>query len=408
MPPHPHALPEDLARHPTPTTTLLARIVERLATRGSRALRQIGHRRLLDCWAGTVEAFRDPASSERQELDTALTAQCRLSPAGLNAALEAVLAGVARGPATALFQRAASLAPAAREQPAWIILASNLPALAVQPLLPALARGRSVILKSPSVEPSFTPRFVRALCAREPRLEEAIVALTWRGGDREIEAPLLASCAPIVAYGEAATLVDLEARAAGRIVGHGPKTSLAMVSHDADPATVAQGLARDIALFDQRGCLSVAAVYTAGDGSLLASELAAALHEQAGHLPPGPPTVPEAVAVQQLRGETQMRGLESHFLDLASGTVLVDPEPSFHPSPGLRTVRIHPLPRLSSLPDLLTPWQGQLQGAALAGEAAWQLVPRLRSLGISRYATVGELQFPDASWENEGSLLELF
>ena len=49
--------------------------------------------------------------------------------------------------------------------------------------------------------------------------------------------------------------------------------ALAVIGSSSDPAQVADGLSRDIALFDQRGCLSVGAVYTAGDPELLARRL---------------------------------------------------------------------------------------------------------------------------------------
>jgi Acyl-CoA reductase (LuxC) len=82
--------------------------------------------------------------------------------------------------------------------------------------------------------------------------------------------------------------------------------------------------------------------------------------------------------------------------------VLLEPEPALRASPGLRTVRIHPLPDLDGLPEILTPWRGRLQGAALAGPAAWRLAPRLAALGISRCTAPGDLQAPDASWHNGG------
>jgi hypothetical protein len=100
-----------------------------------------------------------------------------------------------------------------------------------------------------------------------------------------------------------------------------------------------------------------------------------------------------------------MRGLFQPRLPLAAGTVIVDPEPAFQPSPGLRTVRIHPLADLGGLPDLLAPWRGRLQGAALAGRGAWRIaagITGLAGLGVSRTAAPGELQSPDASWHNGG------
>jgi hypothetical protein len=282
------------------------------------------------------------------------------------------------------------------------VLAANLPALAVQPLLPALALGRPVFLKSPSAEPLFAPAFLAALVRREPRLAAAVAAAAWPGGDPALEAPVLGRAGTVLAYGGEEALDDLERRAPGKLVRYGPKTSLAVLGEEIDPAQAAWGLGRDVALFDQRGCLSITAVYTAGDAESLAAALAAALADLARRWPPGPAEPGAAAAVQQLRLTAEMRGLRLFSPPLATGTVVVDPEPNFQSSPGLRTVRVHPLPDLARLPGILAPWQGRLQGAALAGADAWRLASALAGLGVSRFTPPGELQSPDASWHNGG------
>ena len=392
----------------TPET--LGRLVAALRN-GEEALRAIPTADLLDAWAGAVEAFLDAGSPERRGLDPELSRLCRLSPEGLAAGLEAVLGGVRREPAAVLLAEAEARFPAgpSGSGPVLIVLASNLPALAVQPLLPALALRRPVLLKSPSAEPLFAASFLAALVQREPRLAGAVAAVAWPGGDPRLEGPVLAGVDKIIAYGDAPALADLERRAPGKVVGYGPRTSLAVIDEQADLDQVAEGLARDIALFDQRGCLSVAAVYTAGDAGALASHLEDALRERAIRWPPGPAGAVSLAAVQQARLEAEMRGLRSCPLSVMEGTVLVDPEPAFLPTPGLRTVRVHPLPDLSRLPEILAPWKDRLQGAALAGEEAWRLAGRLAALGVSRCAAPGDLQSPDASWHNGGiSPLEAF
>jgi acyl-CoA reductase-like NAD-dependent aldehyde dehydrogenase len=390
--------------------------------RGGAALRSLPDAALLDAWAATVEAFLDPGSEERRELAPPLAALCGLSAAGLDAGLEAVLGGVRRRPAAALLARAAALAEerarsesesadrgAARPAPVLVVLASNLPALAVQPLLPALALRRPVLLKSSSAEPLFAPAFIAALTVREPRLAGGIAAVTWPGGDADLEAPVLAAAGTVVAYGDAAALADLGRRTAGkRFLGYGPKMSLAAVepgAGDVSPEALAKGLARDVALFDQRGCLSVVAVYVAGEieaAARFARQLEAALADLAVRWPPGPAAPAAVGAVQQERLEAELRGLPRSALPPAAGTVLLEPEPALRLSPGLRTVRVHPLTDLDRLPEILAPWRGWLQGAALAGPAAWRLAPRLAELGISRCAAPGDLQSPDASWHNGG------
>lgn len=341
-----------------------------------------------------------------------LAAMAAGSVAPVSGALVAAVPVVSLAPETAAGLRdlpTAGRAEAPAPAPVLVVLASNLPALAVQPLLPALALRRPVLLKSPSAEPLFAPAFVAALVRREPRLAGAVAAVTWPGGRADLEAPLLAAAGTVVAYGGAEALADLERRAVGaRFVGYGPKMSLAAIDAAAagsSPEVLAAGLARDVALFDQRGCLSVVAVYVAGsqdEAARFARLLEAALAALAVRWPPGPAAPAVLAAVQQVRLEAELRGLPRPALPVTAGTVLLEPAPALRPSPGLRTVRVHPLPELELLPAILSPWAGRLQGAALAGPAAWRLTPRLIELGISRCAAPGELQSPDAAWHNGG------
>ncbi|HKI05209.1 MAG TPA: acyl-CoA reductase [Thermoanaerobaculia bacterium] len=368
---------------------------------GAAALREIPAEDLLAAWGDTVAVFQRSTSLERRAVDPALVRLCGLSRDGLTAGLDAVLGGVRREPAAALFAQAGRAAPE-DAGPVLAVLASNLPALAVQPLLPALILRRPVLLKSPSAEPLFAAAFLAALARREPRLAGAVAAAAWPGGDADLEAPVLARVGTVLAYGERKALEDLERRAPGKVVSYGPKTSLAVIGSGVEPREAAEGLARDIALFDQRGCLSVAAVYTAGDAAALAERLSAALLDFARRWPPGSAARTVMAAVQHQRLEAEMHGLWQSSLPLRDGTVIVDPDPTLRLSPGLRTVRVHPLEDLARLPGLLEPWRGRLQGVAMVGEDALGLEPRLAELGVSRFAAPGELQSPDASWHNGG------
>jgi hypothetical protein len=275
----------------------------------------------------------------------------------------------------------------------------------VQPLLPALALRRPLLVESASAEPLFAPAFLHALRARLPAVAEGVAAVTWRGGDAALESPVLAGVGCVLAYGGREAVASLQRRAPGRVVDYGPKLSLAVVSADADPVAVAPGLARDVALFDQRGCLSVQAVVVEGAelAGRIAAELARALAALASELPPGPASSAAAAQVQLLRAEATMRGLRlAPAGPLAEGTVILEPRPELQPSPGLRTVRVHPVATLDEVGPMLVRWQGLLQGAALAGERALALAPRLERFGVTRCAPPGRLQTPDAAWHNGG------
>lgn len=383
------------------TPQALGALVEHLGSVGAAELEEADGGALRIAWERTVDELLDPGSAPRRALDPRWLETTRLSPAGLQAAAEAVLGGVRGAPLHGLWAEAEALRPEERG-PIAIILAANLPALAVQPLLPTLALRRPVLLKSPSAEPLFAATLVRRLAERHPALGASVAAVTWPGGDREIEDAVFARCARVLAYGDEVTIADLAERLGRRLVAYGPRISIAVVGADVDPERVAPGLARDIALFDQRGCLSIHAVFTAGDPGVLAERLAAELARLHHAWSPWPAPADQLAAVQQLRLEADMRGLLRPSLDLVAGTVLVEPRPELRPSPGLRTVRVHPLPDLQRLPVVLTGWEGRLQGVAVEGDDAVALSPALERLGVSRIVPPGALQSPDALWHNGG------
>ncbi len=387
------------------TAESLSRLLVHLAEHGPAALRSLPADRLEAAWSATVATFLDPESEERRELEAALVASSRLSPAGLAAGLGVVLGG-AVGPATheIVSAGAARRGPASPlpASPLVVLLAANLPALAVQALLPALALGRPVLLKSASAEPFFAPAFVRALTARVPALADALAAVTWPGGAVELEAAAFAGAGKVVVYGEATTLADVGTRCPVPWVGFGPRASIAALGRGVDPAAVAAGLAEDVALFDQRGCLSIHTVYTVDEPGPLAAALATELAGLAARWPPGPATLAELAGVRQVREDAALRGLAVAELGLTAGTVVVEMEPVFQPSPGCRTVRVIGIDALAQLPHLLAGRRGQIQGVALAGEGSEDLAPELANLGASRFARPGELQHPDASWANGG------
>jgi len=384
------------------TAPELAQLGERLAARGSRALAQLPVERRLAAWYSALDALADPDAAPRQRLLPALVATSRLSPEGLVEGLRLMLEGASGEAAAALAARAA--APGAPAALAWgaAVLAGNLPGLALQAVLPALLVGRPLLVKSAREEPLFAPALLAALAEAEPALGEAFAAAAFPGDDDELTGAALANADRVVAYGGAEAIGALADRLGARLLAHGPKASVALVGRDADPVGAGRALARDVALYDQRGCLSVHAVYTDADPSELGEALAWGLALEHGRLPPGPFDPAGAAAVQQIRGAADLAGRLVPRLQLPQGTVVIEPEPRFVPSPGLRTVRLYPVAELGDALAALAPWRGRLQGAALAGASAWEQEERLAALGVSRVAEAGRLQSADATWANAG------
>src|SRR5690606_21017527 len=144
--------------------------------------------------------------------------------------------------------------------PAGVVLAGNVPGLAAQTVLPALLAGRPLLIKSASSEPLFAPALIGALARREPALGEAFAAFTFPGEAPEATEAAFSHAELVLAYGGQGALTALrerlERKPGRRFVGQGPKASVALVGGRHDPLSTGRALARDIALLDQRGCLS--------------------------------------------------------------------------------------------------------------------------------------------------------
>ena len=370
-------------------------IAQRLAA-AAPALRATSADQLLTAWNDTLAAFLYPGSPERRALDPDLLQSTGLSPAGLDHGLRTIGTGMLGEPAAAELRR-----PHRQKEDGFslVVLPAEPPGLILQSLLPALAARAPVLFKSSRAEPHFAPAFLAALSQRLPRLLDTYAVATWTGGDPEVEAPLHASARLVVAYGGEETVGALQAAAPGRIVTFGPKLSLGWVGPGADLEEAARGMALDIATFDQRGCLSVQAVFVApAAASAFATALASALDELATELPPGNTDPADRAGVRLAREDADLRSLTLYGNELDAGTVILENDVRISPSPGLRTVRIHPAADVPPLHE----WRRRLQGLAIAG----YLTPAVRTAfleaGISRFAPAGALQTTDAAWRNDG------
>ena len=370
--------------------------VARTLAAAAPALRELPDRDLLAAWDDTLSRFLDASSPERRDLDPHLLRTTGLSPVGLDRGLQSIGAGMLGEPAAVEFRRA----PRQHEDGfSLVVLPTNPPGLMLQSLLPALAARAPVIFKSPRAELFFAPAFLAALGRRLPALRDAYAAATWTGGDQAIEAPLHASARLVVAYGSEATITALRAADTGRLVTFGPKLSLGWVGGDADLEQAAHGMALDIALFDQRGCLSVEAVLVETEAAgAFARALARALVNLAAELPPGRSLDAERAGVRLTREDADLRRLTWFGDALDAGTVILDTYTRISPSPGLRTVRIHPVRELPPLDD----WNGRLQGIAVAGRMSASVHRAFEQAGVSRLAPAGRLQATHAAWRNGG------
>jgi hypothetical protein len=329
---------------------------------------------------------RDP------ELSALLPDQTRLSLPCVAAAIDIAAEALDVDAMLDLVERELGSERAGRPWLVAHVLASNVPALAVHAIALGCLAGAAVLVKSGRADRVSGPAFRRAIEVEDADLAATVVATSWTGGDVEAEHALLAHADVVVATGRDATVTALSRRLGTRVVAHGERTSVAVVGRAAsrDAHTIAQALARDVALHDQRGCLSPVAVYVEGDVHAVAAQLAAALERVSDELPPGPLDPAERAAHRTAVAEAEWAG--ATVLSGAHGTVLVDDAaPRLRPNPGRRTVWVLPH---SSLDDALP--AGRIECVGVAGVALD--AGMLRRLGVSRVCAPGRMQRPPLAW----------
>lgn len=296
---------------------------------------------------------------------------------------------------------------------AAVVAAGNIPGVAVFPAIAALLAGVPVLIKVSRAEPVVAPAWREALAQEAPSMAAAVGVVVWEGGNRGFEDRLAAAADRIFVFGSDMTIDDLVSRYGARIAGFGSGMSLAFVGPGADAGRAAEGIAVDLCLWDQEGCLSPRGVFVSGghgEALAFARRLQDALQRVAAYLPAGARTPMEAARVRHFRAELEARRAAGEPVEFWCGragegwTLACEPEPRFVPGCLGRTLTVRPLGHPGDLAPSLRPWRGQLQGAALDADpdtrAAWER--ELLDLGFSHITEPGRLQSPPLDWRNGG------
>jgi hypothetical protein len=209
-----------------------------------------------------------------------------------------------------------------------------------------------------------------------------------------------------------------------RFVAYGHRLSLAVLGARACDglalAEAARGLALDVALWDQLGCLSPVSVHVVGAGRAGAERVAEALAEALAALearmPRGRVGVGAAAAAARERDEAAMRAAGGRPVRILGGapapwTVVLEPDEAPRAVPLHRFVRVHPAADDEHLVAALAPSAPHLAAVALAGFGAEtaRVASVLAELGASRLCRPGRMQAPPLGWhhDNQGVLLPL-
>ena len=309
------------------------------------------------------------------------------------------------------------------------VMPGNLPGAGLHEVVIALVSGCSLMVKTAASEPDFMHEFADAVERHSPTLARRIAVFDWSREQRELTAALRESCDRIVVFGDDDTILNLGAsarlrRAGGsegneRFAGFGNRVSGAIVAANSNEGggrneAPEAMLARDVTLFEQRGCLSPHHIFVEdGDGSrafAFAAGIAGTIERLARALPPpGGLRLEDAAAVRRARESARWRGLGGDSVQLWEGTglgwtVIYDRDAHFTVSPGFRTVCVSPFFELEDLERRLEPVRGRVEAFAIAGRprANDQLRVLLRELGASYVCGAGAMQSPPIEWPHGG------
>jgi hypothetical protein len=365
------------------TADLLATIDAAVAART-----RLGARPVRETAVALAEAARrwrdDPALAEN------LPTACDLTPAMVRSVVPLVADAIDADALVDLHARERGREPA----PVLVahVLASNVPALAVPAIALGCLAGAAVVVKSGRADTVSAPAFHRALASVDPALAATVVATYWPGGDRDLEDAVFTRADLIVATGSDATIERVAHRHGAKVLGHGDRTSLAVVS-DASTDDDLRSLALDVARYEQRGCLSPHAVLTLGDPDVLTERVLSALTEVAKRLP-APVSSPAARAARRVALEAA-RFDGATVVEADGGAVVIDapsPARAARAPTGHRTVRVV---RGDDVAAWFPPGSVECVGIAAAVGVDAQ---GLRRHGVARICPVGRMQRPPIDW----------
>lgn len=407
----------DLSR---PSESDIASAAARVRAASNRALVRIPV-----ALARAFELWRDHGYARRRAALAAIAQAAGYSVPLLEHSIDALLKPFTIDALTSLDARVSSSGGIGRPKTVGFIAAGNLPGVGIHELAIALVAGAGAVIKTASTEPVFFAEFARTLAEIDRAAAARIEVLHWSRERADLTDALIANCELVLAYGNDLTIESLRNRR--NVIGFGNRVSAAVVVMDAAAppllSRVAELLARDVALFEQQGCLSphqLFVVSRTGSGARdLAIRMAAALERIGRSMPPAKIPLGHACEIRRLRECARWRRIAGEPVELFEGrglewTVILEPRPQLRApgavpddsliiSPGFRTVHVTGLRDLGEFRDCLAGVAGRIEAMAVAGDESAAAVSRaVRALGIPYVCAPGEMQSPPLDWCHGG------
>jgi hypothetical protein len=320
---------------------------------------------------------------------------------------------------------AATLRP--RHELIGLIMPGSIPGAGLHELVLTLLAGAGAIVKTASTEPLFFATFAKRLAAIDPQFGERITVFNWAREQAELTLAMRQSCDRLIVLGDDATVSALspvkspaDCGARTGFIGFGGRVSGVVLTAAACNASTVHDVARDAALFEQRGCLSPHHVFVGDATGDAARTFAEALAESLSELTAGPLPPPtrlaleDGAAIRSLRERARWRAIGGRDVLLLEGpfpgyTVIYDHDADFSVSPGFRTVFVSPFSSPEDLARRFKNVAGRVEAFAFKCDAATdqpKYVDRIRAVleevGATYICEPGRMQSPPVDWPHGG------
>ncbi len=360
--------------------------------------------KLLSKWAAR---WRNPDSPWRRKVRLLLPQTIRLSAPMIEKCIDLFFGPIK----SEMLSNLAEKLSGKQSQLVGHILPSNVLAASVESLVLEATLGNLSIVKASSRSPLFPLLVVESLADFDQELGLYVSLVCWKGGKGELDEALAGGVDRLILYGTEETIGQIETFASGRLELElrGPGFSVGIIEKEwarkKDLSALARKAACDVALYDQRGCLSLQTVFVERGGEFspeeFAKELAKALNGADAKYPLGELTVREAAAIRAKKNKLLIRELsgENVFQDsdlLGRYGVLFEPQIRLDEPVSGRLVTVRPFTDITEIVRVMDCSEGGIQGLALPNLVS---LDRWRDKNIVRVAEFGSLHSTPLGWQ---------
>lgn len=301
---------------------------------------------------------------------------------------------------------------------AGAVLTANVPGLSYLPMVRSLLVKSPLVAKLSSGEPLFGPAWLARLATLAPDLAQCVALFWWQGANAPLEEAMLERASVVMVYGGPQSVAHYRQTygPSKQIIVHGHKIGVALVGREAlaDAASageLARRLALDVAMYDQRACISPQVAFVERGGGLdtqaFAALVADGLAEQEGLMAQSPLSLDTAASLAQERRQAQFlaaQEAEAAVFIRELATVVHEPQAVFAGVLPVRFLRVCPVDDLAQALELMAPYGEYLQNAGLAvgPERLDTYREALARLGVSRLCDIGRMHKPTMRWKHDG------